>query len=141
MAAIADDYADVARRVFDQPVDVVGSSTGGSVALQLTADHPGVVRRLVLLSSACRLGPVGKETQRRVAELSRENRPRDAGAQMMSMLGGRRGSRALLGPLGWLTAPLLVGDADPDMLATIDAEDGFDLTDRLPSIATPTLVG
>lgn len=140
MAAIADDYADVARRVFDEPVDVVGSSTGGSVALQLTADHPGLVRRLVLLSSACRLGPAGKEAQRRVAELSRENRPRGAGAQMLSMLGGGRGSRALLGSLGWLAAPLLVGDPDPDMLATIDAEDGFDLTDRLPSIATPTLV-
>ena len=37
-------------------VDVVGTSTGGSIAQQLAADHPETVRRLALLSTACRLG-------------------------------------------------------------------------------------
>jgi pimeloyl-ACP methyl ester carboxylesterase len=38
MADIADDYAEVLRTTFDDPVDVMGISTGGSVALQLTVD-------------------------------------------------------------------------------------------------------
>jgi hypothetical protein len=38
------------------PVDARELFTGGSVALRLDADHPGLVRRPVLVSSACRLG-------------------------------------------------------------------------------------
>jgi pimeloyl-ACP methyl ester carboxylesterase len=35
------------RRWFAEPIDVLGVSTGGSVALQVAADHPEVVRRPV----------------------------------------------------------------------------------------------
>jgi len=35
-------------------VDVVGMSTGGSIAQQLAADHPATVRRLGLISTAGR---------------------------------------------------------------------------------------
>ena len=43
----------------------MGVSTGGS-ALQPAADHPELVNRLVLVASACRLGPGGRSGQRRV---------------------------------------------------------------------------
>lgn len=45
MADLANDYAGVLAQQFGEPVDVMGVSTGGSVALQLAADHPGMVRR------------------------------------------------------------------------------------------------
>lgn len=64
MADIANDYAEVLRSTFDGPVDVMGISTGGSVALQLTADHPELVRRLVVAVSGCRLGTRGKAAPR-----------------------------------------------------------------------------
>src|ERR1700746_2807204 len=44
---------------FAAPVDLVGTSTGGSIAAQLSADHSELVGRLALISAACRLGPVG----------------------------------------------------------------------------------
>lgn len=56
MADFADEHAAAIRAVADGPIDVVGISTGGSIAQQLAADHPDLVRRLVLVSTACRLG-------------------------------------------------------------------------------------
>lgn len=140
MVDIARDYAAALRDRFDAPVDVVGSSTGGSTALQLAADSPGAVRRLVLLSSACRLGPRGLDAERRLAELLREGRTREANAQMMSMLAASSRGQWVLAKLGWLLGASLKGEDLSDMLITIDAENAFDLTHRLPAITTPTLV-
>src|SRR5215212_6673670 len=68
MAEMAAEHADALREGFaGEPVDVAGISTGGSIAQQLAADHPEVVGKLLLWSTACRLGPQGRELQRRVA--------------------------------------------------------------------------
>ena len=40
-----------------------GASTGGSLALQLIADRPDVVRKAVVASAAYALGPLAKELQ------------------------------------------------------------------------------
>ena len=42
--------------------------------------------------------------------------------------------------LGWLTGPKMFTGGAPDMCATIEAEDAFDLTDRQSGIKDPTLV-
>jgi pimeloyl-ACP methyl ester carboxylesterase len=42
--------------------------------------------------------------------------------------------------LGWLTGPKMFAGGAPDMCATIEAEDAFDLTDRQSGIKVPTLV-
>lgn len=140
MEDIADAYAAALCDLFDSPVDVVGSSTGGTVALQLVADHPEAVRRLVLLSSACRLGASGLRAERILAEHLRQGRTRQASAQMMSMLAASWLGERLLAAFGWLVGTTLKGEGLSDMLITIDAENALDLTPRLPAIATPTLV-
>jgi pimeloyl-ACP methyl ester carboxylesterase len=48
MADLASDLARALRVEFGEPVDILGFSTGGSVAQQLAVDHADVVRRLVL---------------------------------------------------------------------------------------------
>lgn len=140
MADLARDYAKAVRAELDPPVDVLGVSTGGSVALQLAADHPALVRRLVLVCSACRLGPEGREGQRRVADLAGRGKLRRGGGLMMSMAGRGPVSRRLLWPLGWAMGPSLLGHGDPDLLRTIEAEDAFDLRERLPRVEVPTLL-
>lgn len=140
MADIARDHADALRLEFPGPVDVMGISTGGSIALQLAADHPDVVQRLIVVSAAYKLGPEGKRTQLRVAEEVAEGRPRRASREMFSGLATSALGRRLAAGVGWLLGPAMLGKATPDMLAIIHAEDGFNLRDRLSEIDAPTLV-
>ena len=49
--AMATDVAEVIRALGHGKVDVVGYSMGGSIALRLALDHPGLVNRLVVASS------------------------------------------------------------------------------------------
>jgi pimeloyl-ACP methyl ester carboxylesterase len=140
MSELAAHYAHALAELFGAPVDVLGHSTGGSVALQLAADHPSVVKRLVLVSSGCRLAPGGRDAQRQVARLLGRNKPRRAGAVVMSMLATGPVSRQAMAGLGWILGAAVMGNGDPDLLATIKAEDAFDLTQRLDSVRAPVLV-
>jgi pimeloyl-ACP methyl ester carboxylesterase len=65
MAELAAEHAEALRDAFAAPVDLAGTSTGGSIAAQLSADHGELVGRLALISAACRLGPVGKHCRPR----------------------------------------------------------------------------
>ncbi len=46
MADLVNDYAEALEDEFGEPVDVLGISTGGHIALQLAADRPLLVERL-----------------------------------------------------------------------------------------------
>lgn len=63
MSDIAAHLANAIEHDIGEPVFLDGTSTGGSVALQLSLDRPDLVRRLVLVCSACRLGPHGLTVQ------------------------------------------------------------------------------
>lgn len=139
MADLAADVAAAIRAGFDGPLPVVGASTGGSVALQLAVDHPELVSRLVLACSAMRLGPDGRRRQRRLADLTRAGRPRAAWAGLAAALTGTAVTRVLMTPVLWLGGGP-TGDDAADMLATIEAEDVFDVEARLGEVRAPTLV-
>jgi pimeloyl-ACP methyl ester carboxylesterase len=57
-------FADVLAEILDGPVDVLGHSMGGVVALRLAERHPSLVRRLVLAAAA------GISSSTRIAELT-----------------------------------------------------------------------
>jgi pimeloyl-ACP methyl ester carboxylesterase len=140
MRALADEHATALQAGFDGPVDVLGVSTGGSIAQQLAADHPGVVNRLVLISTACRLGCSAWLAQRRVAARLRAGAPRRAcavmGAELVPPWRGRYLAATLAGAVG----PKFFRDADlADMATTIEAEDAFDQAD-CPTVRSPTLL-
>ncbi|TAM89063.1 MAG: alpha/beta fold hydrolase [Jatrophihabitans sp.] len=141
MAQLAAEHAAAIREgLAAGAVDVVGISTGGSIAQQLAADHPDVVRRLVLVSTACRLGPVGQRLQRRVGELIRAGRTRAALAAMTGGLVPPWRGRTVARAVGFAVGPRLLKSADlDDMATTIEAEDEFDLA-RLPTVGAPTTV-
>src|SRR3712207_2647583 len=70
MEDLAKDYAGALDEEFGAPVDVLGISTGGSIARQLAADRPELVNKLVVAGAAGRLSEHGRRFQRRTAELS-----------------------------------------------------------------------
>ena len=142
MARFADEYAQAIEQGFTEPVDVIGASTGGSIAAQLAADHPDVVRRLVLISAACRLGPVGRADQDRVAAHIRAGRRRRAIASGAAALVPPWRGRILAAALSWLAAKRLVPQTTgwDDIVATIDAEDGFDLASCASPVRAPALI-
>lgn len=104
MAALAAEHAQALREAFDEPVDLLGVSTGGSIAQQLAAEHPDVVRRLALVSTGCRLGRNPKLLQRRVAARLRGGATRQALAVLASGL-APSALRLPAACLGWLFAP------------------------------------
>lgn len=140
MSDLAAECADAIRTEFGTPVDVVGTSTGGSIAQQLAAEHPEAVRRLVLLSTACRLGPVGRDLQSQIAARLRAGRIRSA----VSLAGANLapwGLRSVARGLAWVTAPHVLPDPTTvsDLAVTLEAEDGFDLAE-CPQIQAKTLI-
>ncbi|MGO4615700.1 alpha/beta fold hydrolase [Nocardia sp. 2YAB30] len=138
MGDIAAEHADALRAQFGEPVDVLGISSGGSVALQLAADHPGVVRRLVIASSGYRLDPVAKEGQMRYADAVLRGRPAMhhlAASTFASPVAARLAAVAMR-----LFDPLSRPKNPADTYAFLHAEDQFDLDERLGDITSPTLV-
>jgi pimeloyl-ACP methyl ester carboxylesterase len=142
MADLVNDYAEALEDEFGEPVDVLGISTGGSVALQLAIDRPSLVRRLVVAGAAFRLSERGRAFQRRTAELSAAGDRRGLARMQAPDVTDSRLGRRIAGGLLWLAGPLFIRrEWDPsDMIATIEAEDAFDVGERLGEISTPTLV-
>jgi len=141
MTDLAAGYADSIRAALDGPVDLVGTSTGGSIAQQVAADHPDVIRRLVLLSTACRLGPYGRQLQALVAAELRGGQVRRAlGAGAAAL--APPGLRTLARGVGWAAARRVVTSASAaaDLAATIEAEDAFDLAKCERPIEAKTLI-
>ena len=139
MSDIAGHLANAIEHDLGQPVFLQGTSTGGSVALQLAVDRPDLVRRLVLVSAADRLGPRGRGLQAELARLIRAGKPREAWASVMTAMlpGPLRGPAR---PLSRLAAGPMI-PADPtDLLVTLDAEDAFNADADLPRVTAPTLV-
>src|SRR5918997_2344413 len=142
MKDLANGYAGALGDEFGGPVDVLGISTGGSLALQLAADRPGLVRRLVGGGAAYRLSEHGRAFQRRVAQLSAAGDRRGLSRMQAPDVADSPLGRRVAGCLLWLAGPLLIRRRwDPsDMIATIEAEDDFDLGGRLHEISAPTLI-
>ena len=146
MADLASHYATAIEDRFEGAIHILGFSTGGSIAQQFAADRPELVRRLVLAGTACRLGPVARDAQRRHAQFAASGQYRRSLAALAPTI--TRSARSALvqrlaGSAMWLAAPLggMGPNWDPsDMIVTVEAEDAFDASDRLGEISSPTLV-
>ncbi|WP_370944752.1 alpha/beta fold hydrolase [Amycolatopsis sp. cg5] len=140
MAELAAQHATALSEHFSGPVDVVGVATGGLVAQQLAADRPDLLRKLVLIGTACRLGQSARTARQDCADHLRRSERMAAYAAL--------GRGAAVSPLGQYIAtavlramePIDRAHHPPDLIAVMNAEITFDLTDRLPEITAPTLL-
>jgi pimeloyl-ACP methyl ester carboxylesterase len=138
---MAQDYARVIEGELG-PSHLIGFSTGGSIAQYVALDHPGALRSLVLVVSACRLSEEGRKTCERWQALAREGRWRELRADMASVAvsgeTNKRLARAFVRVFGRLVFKV---PSDPqDFLTTLGADLNHDTTGRLGEISTPTLI-
>lgn len=136
MAEIAGLYADAVRRRFDGAVALMGVSTGASVAFQLAVDHPDVVRSLVIVAGAATLGTEGRAVQRHYAALLGDDRSA-ASPQPPSAVPDSPVFDSLL------RAAIRVTRSPEDregLRALVEAEDGYDVRERLGRVRAPALV-
>lgn len=139
---IAERHAAAISDHFGKPVDVLGASTGGSLALQLIADRPDVVRKAVVACAAYTLGPLAKETQLKLLHaISETGRyPAEGVLDVLAAKLRSRWLRTLLTPVAYVAAKRITIENPADAIAMIRAEDAFDVRDRLDDIPTETLV-
>jgi pimeloyl-ACP methyl ester carboxylesterase len=137
---MADDYAVMIGEEFRGPVDVLGTSTGGSIAQNFAADHPELVRRLVLHASAHSLSDAAQEIQMRVGHLARQGKWRAASAALLGFMMRPGLFGKMTAAIGSLMMALTAPDDPSDLIVTVEAEDKHDFRDRLPEIKAPTLV-
>lgn len=138
MAEIATQHADAFAAKFGGPVDLLGISSGGSIALEVAADHPDAVRRLVLVCAASRIGPEAAAAQMRYINAVAAGK-RGAHHLAPMKVSSRIGAK-LLAPIMWLMDPLARPKDPSDMVAFARAEDAFDVSARLGDVTAPTLV-
>jgi pimeloyl-ACP methyl ester carboxylesterase len=80
---MAADYASAIEAGFGEPVDVLGYSIGGMLGLQLAADHPQLVRSLIVGGITQRLAPVESAAIRRYIERAEAGDVRGAQAALV----------------------------------------------------------
>ncbi|MBT3368057.1 MAG: hypothetical protein HN416_12955 [Nitrospina sp.] len=138
---MSDDYARMIKDEFSSPPDIMGLSTGGEIAQHFAADYPQLVKRLILGSTACKVGEQGVELLKCWREWAIQNRWTDIHVSSAVMYSGRMG-RLLFKLIMRLFGRTLAGAPDDpsDYVVTIDADLNHDTTDRLGEIKAPTLI-
>jgi pimeloyl-ACP methyl ester carboxylesterase len=90
MPDLATAHADALRSHFAEPVDIMGVSTGGAIALQLAVDHAKVVRRLIVACAASSLGDWGRQQLALYGSLIGQGKSGDTGQIAISLAHGFR---------------------------------------------------
>ena len=140
MKDMADDYAVMIKKELKYPVDIMGLSTGGSIAFYFAADHPELVRRLIIASSGYKLNEKGKALQLEVAALARAGKLGAASSKLME--GVLSGFSLFIAKImtRLFTGAMFPGGNTSDGIVEIEAEDKHNFKERLAEINCPTLV-
>lgn len=138
---MSDDYAVMIKNEIKSTVDIMGISTGGTIAQHFAADHPGLVHHLILAMTGYRLTEMGRKLQTQLAELVQQKKWRTAAALLATSL-----SPGITGCMLQLLF-LIIGkgmfgypDSPSDGIIEIKAEDNHDFKERLTEIKVPVLV-
>ena len=140
-AEMAEQHA-LALEELDPPVDLVGESTGGAIALHLAAARPDLVRRLVLVIIGATLSANGRTLAERTHANISTGRFRPAYRDMYTLGATSALRRAMMGTIGWTIGPRLSPPPeDPAIiLRELEAWRAFDGRRIAPSVFCPTLV-
>lgn len=139
---MANDYAEMIRREFKGPIDVMGVSTGGQIAHYLAADHPDVIRKLIIISAAYRLSEKGVEIERKAGEYFMQKKYGKAFAAILDLIFRSKFTRSIAKFFTQLFAKRIIGKIEypNDFLNEIRGDREMNFKDRLDEIKAPTLI-
>ena len=137
---MSDDYAVMIKNDLGNRADIIGVSTGGTIAQHFAIDHPDLVGRLILVMTGFRLTVEGKELQREVADLVRKGKRRAASALLGTAIIQKGIAKHFFKWFMGMMGPLMIPADALDGIVEIEAEDSHDLSDRLDRIKADTLV-
>lgn len=142
MDKMAEDYAEMIRKEFKRPVDIMGISTGGQIAQYLAADYPDTVRKLVIISAAYRLSEKGKELERLSAEYFKQRKYGKSFAVMTDFILLPGLKRKIAKFLTQMVGGIMLGKIKypADFLAEVRADREMNFKDRLKQIKASTLI-
>lgn len=139
---MSNDFAEMICRDIGTPVHIMGMSSGGSSAMHLAADHPQLVKKLVLAMTGYRLNENGM----RVAAIWRDL----ALSGDWTALYQRMGVDVAEGSTPeWITRLLMrlfgktllgVPKSGSDFATVLNSDINLDVAEKLPCIRQPTLV-
>jgi pimeloyl-ACP methyl ester carboxylesterase len=141
-ADMAEDIAAVIRDEFKgEPIDIIGESYGGLIAQHLAANHPELIRHLVISMSAYKLTEEGAKLDMRFAELASQGKIRAAFKSLEPMLNGNPVKKSLAMFFMSLFGSKILSNPNPqDLLVEGEAEVRHNSKKQLPQIKAPTLV-
>jgi pimeloyl-ACP methyl ester carboxylesterase len=124
------------------PVDLIGASTGGIIALEIAVARPDLVRRLVLVITGSTVSPVARDLGERVIAAARASKWRRVYALMLPIGARTRREQLFFRAFGWLLGPGVVGvPGDPTLLlAELEAWLRTDDRALVGRVNGPTLV-
>jgi pimeloyl-ACP methyl ester carboxylesterase len=140
--AMANDYANLIRKKFQEPVDIMGASTGGQIAQYLAANHPDTVRKLIIISAAYRVSEKGAEIEGKAAEYFKQGHYGKSLATILDLIFSSRIKRAIPKFLTRLFGKWFIGEIKypNDFLTEVRGDIEMNFKDRLKDIKAPTLI-
>ncbi|MFX1406103.1 MAG: alpha/beta fold hydrolase [Promethearchaeota archaeon] len=139
---MAEDYAKMIQREFKRPVDIMGASTGGQLVHYLAANHPDVVRKLVIISAAFRLSERGVEIERTAEEYFRQEKYGKALAATLDLIFSSKIIKGIVKFFIRFIGKRWIGKVEypNDFLNEVMADRDMNFKERLKEIKAPTLV-
>ena len=139
---MANDYATLIRREFKEPVVIMGASTGGQIAHYLAADHPDIIRKLIIISAAYRVSEKGAEIENRAAEYFKQGKYGKSLATTFDLISSSRIKRGIAKFFIQLIGKRFLGKIEypNDFLTEVRGDIEMNFKDRLKEIRAPTLI-
>ena len=139
---MADDYAIMIKREFKEPVNIIGSSTGGQLAHYLAANHPDVVKKLVIIAAAYRMSEMGVKIVKKCGNLFEQGKYGKSFTTLLDLIWSSKIKKAIAKFFTRIVSRKLVGNIKypNDLLNEIKANTGMNFKNRLREIKAPTLI-
>jgi pimeloyl-ACP methyl ester carboxylesterase len=139
---MANDYANMIRKEFKKPVIIMGTSTGGQIALYLAADHPDIVQKLIIISAAYRVSEKGAEIEKEAAEYFKQEKYGKSLATIEELIYSSKIAKVIAKFFTRLLGKYFIGKIKHpnDFLTEVRGDIEMNFKDRLKEIKAPTLI-